>query len=196
MPPSWLNICSYPVGAGTGWLAGPTDSPAQSVLLISRADLQTPPSSLLYRHRRKDSRLLREGAHSLWIRLPGPVLGWCPELSRSSVTTANEARRRSWRAFLRLCRCCLSLGTTPPWSCHFGSGRGESSLASDCKTPCSHPLHRQKRGEETDGGAVCPRPNRRSAGEAGVEQTSLCPATMIHLLSPRPSRALLSRFKV
>lgn len=112
--------------------------------------------------------------------------------------TKHKAWKWSWRPFLRSWVCYLRLGTTSSWSWHFGSGHGEHLLASDCKMPCSHSLHRQKRGEETDGEAVCPRPHRRSAGEARVEQTPLCPTTMIHLLSPLPGRALLriSIFKV
>lgn len=95
-------------------------------------------------HRRKDTRFAWEGTYSLWICLPGLVLCWRQQLSSSSFTTSKKAQRRSWRTFLRLWVCYSRLGIRSPWSCPFGSGRGESLLESGCKMHCSHPQHRQK----------------------------------------------------
>jgi len=118
------------MGAWTRWLARPTTHMCSQCYQSLGQSLQIPLFSLLYVHRRKDRRLLQEGTHGLWLYLPGLVLCWCHELSRSGVAMADKARRWSWRAFLRLWVCYLRLGTTSPLSCHFRSGRGESLLAS------------------------------------------------------------------
>lgn len=77
-----------------------------------------------------------------------------------------------------------------------GQGMETAGSHLTAKWPVAIPC--TKEGGETDGGAVCPRPPRRSAGEAREEQTSLCPTTMIHLLISLPSRVSLrnSIFKV
>lgn len=177
------------------WVAGQTNryTCSQCYKFLGQS-LQLPLCCLFYTHRRKD---IREQVFSVYGYFYLNLYS-AGAMSRAEVISLCLTKHKVGAGECFSSSRCVTSDLAPHHLGHaiLGQGMETAGFNLTAKWPVAIPC--TKEGGETDGGAVCPRPHRRSAGEARMEQTSLCPTTMIHLLSSLPGRVLLrnSIFKV